>query len=94
MRDASRHFAFLVRQGGFRRDVSGCVMLGIRYGAYCVVCCWTLMALLLIGGVMNVLWIALLALLILLERITLRGRLIAHLAGIALVATGVWLLST
>jgi predicted metal-binding membrane protein len=45
-------------------------MLGLRHGAYCVGCCWTLMALLLVGGVMNVLWIVLLALFALLERVT------------------------
>ena len=86
-------FAFLMRQGGFRRDAPGSLMLGLRHGAYCVVCCWTLTALLLVGGVMNVLWIALLALLILVEKATSSGRLIARLAGIVLVAAGVWLFS-
>jgi predicted metal-binding membrane protein len=60
-------FLFVVRQGGFRRDALGCVMLGLRHGAYCVGCCWALMALLFAGGVMNVLWIVLLALFVLLE---------------------------
>jgi hypothetical protein len=61
--------------------------------AYCVGCCWTLMALLLVGGVMNVLWIVLLALLAYLERVTSMGRLIARLAGIFLIAAGAWLVS-
>jgi predicted metal-binding membrane protein len=86
-------FAFLMRQGGYRCDAPSCAMLGLRYGAYCVGCCWTLMALLLVGGVMNVLWIILLALLVLIERITSTGRLIAHLAGIVFIASGAWLLS-
>jgi predicted metal-binding membrane protein len=60
---------------------------------YCVGCCWALMALLLVGGVMNVLWIVLLALLAFLERVTSMGRLIARLAGIVLVAGGAWLFS-
>ncbi len=85
-------FAFLMRHGGFRRDRPGSLMLGLRHGAYCVGCCWALMTLLLVGGVMNVLWIVLLALLIVLEKVTPLGRVIAHLAGIALVAGGVWLL--
>jgi predicted metal-binding membrane protein len=68
-------------------------MLGLRHGAYCVGCCWTLMALLLVGGVMNVLWIVLLALLAFLERIPSMDRLIARLAGIVLIAAGVWLYS-
>src|SRR6516164_3938422 len=63
-------FQFLMRHGGFRGDVPGCVLLGLRHGAYCVGCCWVLMALLFVGGVMNVLWIALLALLVLLEKLT------------------------
>jgi predicted metal-binding membrane protein len=87
-------FAFLIRHGGYRRDVPGCVMLGLRHGAYCVGCCWTLMTLLFVGGVMNVLWIVLLALLVLLEKVTSFGRQIASVAGIVLVAAGVWVLMT
>src|SRR3974377_1380625 len=87
-------FAFLMRQGGFRRDALGSLILGLRHGAYCVGCCWALMALLLVGGVMNVLWIALLALLIVLEKVTPFGGQIAPLVGIVLVAAGAWLLST
>jgi predicted metal-binding membrane protein len=45
--------AFLIRQGGFRRDAPSCVMLGLRLGGYCVGCCWVLMALLFVGGVMK-----------------------------------------
>jgi predicted metal-binding membrane protein len=68
-------------------------MLGLRHGAYCVGCCWALMALLFVDGIMNVLWIVLLAVLILLEKATPLGRLIAPLAGTALIAAGAWLLS-
>jgi predicted metal-binding membrane protein len=56
------------------RAASGRKVLGLRHGAYCVGCCWVLMALLFVGGVMNVLWIALLALLILLEKLLPFGR--------------------
>ena len=66
----------------------GCLLLGLRHGGYCVGCCWVLMALLFVGGVMNVLWIALLALLVLLEKVTPIGRWIARAAGIACVAAG------
>jgi predicted metal-binding membrane protein len=86
-------FAFLMRHGGFRRDAPGSLMLGLRHGAYCVGCCWALMTLLLVGGVMNVLWIVLLALFILLEKVTPFGRQIAPLAGIVLVVAGAWLLA-
>jgi predicted metal-binding membrane protein len=81
-------FQFLMRHGGFRGDVPGCLLLGLRHGAYCVGCCWVLMALLFVGGVMNVLWIALLALLVLLEKLTAYGRWVGRVAGIACVAAG------
>ena len=83
----------MMRHGGYRRGALGCGMLGLRHGAYCVGCCWALMALLRVGGVMNVLWIVLLALLAFLERVTSMGRLIARMAGIVLIAGGAWLLS-
>lgn len=86
-------FAFLMRNGGFRRDALGSLKLGVRHGAYCVGCCWALMALLLVGGVMNVLWIVLLASFILLEKVAPFGRQIALLAGVVLIAGGAWLLS-
>ena len=85
-------FQFLMRHGGFRGDLLGCLLLGLRHGGYCVGCCWVLMALLFVGGVMNVLWIALLSLLVLLEKLTPVGRWIARAAGIACVAAGAWLL--
>jgi predicted metal-binding membrane protein len=52
------------------------------------------MALLFVGGVMNLLWIILIALFVFLEKVTSVGRQIAALAGIFLVAAGAWLLST
>jgi predicted metal-binding membrane protein len=86
-------FAFLIRQGGFRRDAPGALLLGLRHGAYCVGCCWMLMTLLFVGGVMNLLWIGLLALVILLEKV-IRGTRTAYLGGFVIVAAGAWLLST
>jgi predicted metal-binding membrane protein len=87
-------FAFLIGHGGFRRDPAGCLMLGLRHGAYCVGCCWVLMTLLFVGGVMNLLWVVLLALLALLEKVTSFGRQIAPLVGVVFVAAGAWLLLT
>ena len=86
-------FAFLISHGGFCRDAPGSVMLGLRHGTYCVGCCWALMALLFVGGVMNLLGIAILALFVLLEKVPSFGRQIAPLAGLVLVAAGAWLLS-
>jgi len=86
-------FAFVLSHGGFRRDASGSLMLGLRHGAYCIGCCWPLMALLFVGGVMNLLWVVVLALFILLQKIIPFGVLFARLVGIGLVAEGLWLFS-
>jgi predicted metal-binding membrane protein len=84
-------FRFLMSHGGFRNNVSGCVHLGFLHGLYCVGCCWILMALLFVVGVMNLLWIAALALLVLLEKLTPWGRWIARIAGAVCIAAGVWM---
>lgn len=84
-------FRFLMTHG-FRTDALGSVQLGLRHGAYCIGCCWVLMALLFVVGVMNVLWIAFLALLVLLEKLTPWGRWVARIAGVACIAAGVWML--
>jgi predicted metal-binding membrane protein len=83
---------FIQQQGGFRRDVRGALVLGLRHGMFCIGCCWALMALLFVGGVMNLLWIAMLAILVLLEKVVWFGRLIARVAGLGMIAAGGWLL--
>jgi predicted metal-binding membrane protein len=82
---------FIQREGGFRRDPSGSLLLGLRHGAYCIGCCWVLMALLFVGGVMNVLWIATISAFVLIEKIVPVGRLISRIAGAGFVAAGTWL---
>jgi len=84
---------FIMRHGGFRGDPSGAVTLGLRHGLYCIGCCWALMALLFVGGVMNLLWIAALATLVLAEKVIPFGRLVARIAGVCFVAAGIWLLT-
>ncbi len=83
---------FIMRHGGFRREPTGALALGFRHGLYCVGCCWAVMVLLFVGGVMNLLWIAALAVLVLLEKVVPFGRLVARLAGAAFIAGGAWLL--
>jgi predicted metal-binding membrane protein len=82
---------FIQRHGGFRRDSLGSLLFGLRHGAYCVGCCWILMALLFVGGVMNVLWIAAISAFVLIEKIVPVGRLISRIAGAGFVAAGTWL---
>ena len=62
--------------------------MGARHGAFCVGCCWLLMALLFVGGVMNLAWIALLTLLVAAEKLLPAGRGVAIAAGLGLIAWG------
>ena len=83
--------AFLMARGGFRPERSGAFMLGARHGAYCLGCCFALMMLLFVGGVMNPLWIAGLTILVLLEKTVPAGGLIPRISGVAMIAAGLWL---
>jgi predicted metal-binding membrane protein len=85
---------FIQRHGGFRADPIGSFELGARHGAYCIGCCWMLMTLLFVGGVMNVFWIALISVFVLTEKVVPVGRLISRLAGTLFLAIGVWLISS
>ena len=62
----------------------GAAKMGLSHGAYCLGCCWLLMALLFIGGVMNLFWVALIALLVLAEKVLPRGDLLGRLGGVAM----------
>ena len=80
---------FIQRHGGFRRNVLGALEIGVRHGAYCVGCCWALMTLLFVGGVMNVLWIAVIAAFVLAEKVAPGGRFVSRAAGAGLIVGGV-----
>jgi predicted metal-binding membrane protein len=73
----------------WRDGWTGAVRMGLRHGAFCVGCCWLLMALLFVGGVMNLAWIALLTLLVAAEKLLPWGRIVASATGIACLAWGV-----
>ncbi len=76
------------RFGGFNRRAAGSLGLGFRHGLYCVGCCWVLMLLLFVGGVMNVVWIAGLAIVVLLEKALSEGRNVSRLFGLILILAG------
>ena len=78
--------AFLTRH--WRPGILGAFRLGLLHGIYCVGCCWLLMALLFVGGVMNLVWIAALTLLVAAERLARRGPLVARLMGMILIFWG------
>jgi predicted metal-binding membrane protein len=78
----------------WRDGALGAVASGLRHGVFCLGCCWMLMLLLFVGGVMSVLWIGGIALLVLIEKTLPWGRHIGVLAGLALVASGAIVLAT
>ncbi len=82
--------AFLSRI--WRKGTSGAVVMGVHHGAYCVGCCWVLMALLFVGGVMNLLWVAAIAAFVLVEKLTPYGHLVSRASGALLALAGVYVL--
>ena len=71
---------------------SGAFILGFRHGYYCLGCCWLLMLVLFVTGVMNLLWVALIALFVLIEKLAPGGIWISRVTGLILVATGIWII--
>jgi len=72
----------------WRDGAGGALRMGFEHGAYCVGCCWMLMALLFVGGVMNLLWVAVLAAFVLLEKLSPPGPWVPRISGTALMAWG------
>ena len=77
---------FLVRH--WRRGSLGAVRTGVRHGLFCLGCCWMLMALLFVGGLMNVAWVGAIALFVLLEKTGPCGDRMSRLTGVLLVVWG------
>jgi len=70
----------------------GAFRMGVFHGFYCLACCWFLMGLLFVGGVMNLYWIAGLALYVLIEKTIPTGHWFGTLTGIILSIWGIWML--
>jgi len=66
--------------------------MGVRHGLYCTGCCWLLMAILFVVGVMNLAWVAAITLFVLLEKVVPGGIRIARASGVLLVAWSTWVL--
>ena len=77
---------FLTRRR--RAGNTGVLAMGVEHGTYCLGCCWFLMALLFAGGVMNLYWIAGLALYVLAEKLLPYGAQVGRVAGAALILAG------
>ena len=64
--------------------------MGLEHGAFCVGCCWVLMGLLFVGGAMNLLWVAAIAVFVLVEKLNVLGRQAGRLSGACLVLAGLF----
>lgn len=87
-RDPLQLFMFRWRPGAV-----GAFRMGAEHGLFCVGCCWALMLLLFTAGVMNLLWVALIAGFVLVEKLLPAGRWTGRLAGLGMVTAGVAMIS-
>jgi predicted metal-binding membrane protein len=81
---------FLV--GEWREGNRGAVVMGLRHGSYCVGCCWLLMSLLFVAGVMNLVWVATLSLIVLIEKLAPGAGSLSRAVGAGLIVAGLWVL--
>jgi predicted metal-binding membrane protein len=73
----------------WRFGTGGALVMGIHHGLYCIGCCWALMLILFAGGVMNLMLVAGVAALVLIEKISLFGGKTSYATGGCAVIAGV-----
>ena len=76
----------------WREGTAGALRMGIEHGTHCLGCCWALMCVLFVVGVMNLVWVAAMTIFVLVEKIGPAGAFVARVAGVAMIAAGalVW----
>jgi len=72
----------------WRPGAVGALRMGLRHGSYCLGCCWFLMALLFVSGIMNLVWIAGIALYVACEKLLPLGHRLSRAAGVGLIVSG------
>jgi predicted metal-binding membrane protein len=77
----------------WREGNRGAFFMGVHHGIYCVGCCWFLMALLFVAGVMNLLWVATIAVYVLVEKIVPAGNWVGRAVGLCIIVVGVWMVT-
>ena len=77
----------------WREGNRGAFFMGVRHGIYCVGCCWLLMALLFVAGVMNLLWVATIAAYVLIEKIVPAGHWVSRAIGLSIIVAGLWVVT-
>lgn len=78
----------------WRSGRAGAFQMGFKHGQYCIGCCWALMMVLFVAGVMNLTAIAVLSGIVAIEKLAPRGEFLAKLGGVAVITWGVWLVSS
>jgi len=73
----------------WREGTTGALRMGLQHGTLCLRCCWALMVLLFVLGVMNLAWVAVLAVFVLAEKVSKRGKAISLIGGVVMIAWGV-----
>ena len=76
----------------WRDGASGALRMGLEHGLYCLGCCWFLMALMFAAGIMSLLWMAVIAVFVLVEKLLPAGTWLARAGGVAILGFGVYLL--
>ena len=74
--------------GEWRGGAYGGLVMGVRHGLFCLGCCWALMALLFVGGVMNLAWIAALSFAAAIEKLAPQGEAVARVLGFGMITAG------
>jgi predicted metal-binding membrane protein len=77
----------------WREGAAGAFRMGLKQGAWCTGCCWLLMALLFVAGVMNLWWVAIISVFVLLEKAMPKGEWVGRIAGVLLTVWGVWVIA-
>ena len=77
----------------WREGARGALIMGIRHGRVCVGCCALIMALLFVAGVMNLLWVAAIAIFVLVEKVGPGGRTLGRAVGGVMVLWGIWVIA-
>ncbi len=75
----------------WREGTSGAFIMGLKHGAYCIGCCWLLMGLMFVAGVMNLLWMVIITVFVFLEKVVPGGFWISRIAGLLLIVWGMWM---
>ena len=77
----------------WRPGTGGAFRMGLSHGAFCLGCCWSVMALLFVGGVMNLIWVAVITIFVAVEKMFPHGPWVGRVTGMAMIAAGIYLMA-